>query len=146
MIRNRIAPAIVMLSMINMCACSKSDTPKVQYISSAESVVDNSNAKEINEYFADVDNWNELNQVFCELYKKDAVEMKISVKNQSSIPTLNAFGTGNLWITIDDVEFCIEVKDNKAMSIWCSYPGYATSCKLKTTSPGLDDWYYTLIR
>lgn len=146
MIRNRIATAIVMLSMINMCACSKSDTPKVQYISSAESVVDNSNAKEINEYFADVDNWNELNQVFCELYKKDAVEMKISVKNQSSIPTLNAFGTGDLWITIDGVEFKIEVKDNKAMHINCSYPGYSTSCDLRTTRPGQDEAWYTLVR
>lgn len=100
--------------LLLLSGCDKANNNEKES-SNDESIVQTDNSS-IKQYF-DENTWENLNDKLKKLFKKDNVEIKLSDKYKSETAQLEALGSGDLYFTVEDIDFKVAIKDRTSEEI-----------------------------
>lgn len=100
--------------LLLLSGCDKVDNSK-QESSNGESIIQTDNS-DIKRYF-DENTWENLNDKLEKLFKKDSVEISLSDKYKSETAQLEALGSGDLYFTVEGIDFKVKIKDRTSEEI-----------------------------
>lgn len=100
--------------LLLLSGCSKADSSK-QESSNNESIIQ-TDSSDIKRYFNE-DTWKNLNDKLEKLFKKDSVEISLSDKYKSETAQLEALGSGDLYFTVEGIDFKVVIKDRTSEEI-----------------------------
>ena len=101
--------------LLLLSGCDKTDNNEKESSNDESSIVQTDNSS-VKQYF-DENTWENLNDKLEKLFKKDSVEISLSDKYESEIAQLEALGSGDLYFTVEDIDFKVKIKDRTSEEI-----------------------------